>query len=135
MSKMRIAVDLDGVIFDTEKDFRVLCEIYDADNYKQSSVINNNILNLQDRYNWSKEESGNFYANNVFNIDENSNFLPGSIHVLKLLKEMKHELYIISARGIFSDKQIEITKKRLKEIFPFMEDIEYKVGDDLNINT
>lgn len=27
-----------------------------------------------------------------------------------------------------------ITKKRLKEMFPFMEDIEYKVGNDLNIN-
>lgn len=27
-----------------------------------------------------------------------------------------------------------ITKKRLKEIFPFMEEIEYKVGNDLNIN-
>lgn len=27
-----------------------------------------------------------------------------------------------------------ITHKRLKEMFPFMEDIEYKVADGLNIN-
>lgn len=27
-----------------------------------------------------------------------------------------------------------LTKKRVVEIFPFMEDIEYKVGNDLNIN-
>lgn len=112
---MRIAIDLDGVIFDTERNFRVLCEIYDADNYKQSSVINNSILNLQDRYSWSKEESGEFYANNIFHIEETSNFIPGAIHVLRLLKKMKHELYIISAKGIFSEKQIEISKRRLME--------------------
>lgn len=112
---MRIAVDLDGVIFDTEKDFRVLCEIYDADNYKQSNVIDNSILKFQDRYNWSKKECDNFYKEHVFEIEETSHFLPGCKKVLKLLKSLGHELYIISARGVFSEKQIEISKRRLKE--------------------
>lgn len=112
---MRIAVDLDGVIFDTERDFRVLCEIYDIDNHKQNKVINNSFLKFQDRYSWNKDECDKFYANNVFNIEENSNFMPGAIMVLKLLKKMGHELYIISARGIFSERQIEISKRRLKE--------------------
>lgn len=112
---MRIAVDLDGVIFDTEKDFRILCEIYDIDNHKQNKVINNSFLKFQDRYSWNKDECDKFYANNVFNIEENSNFMPGAITVLNLLKEMDHELYIISARGVFSERQIEISKRRLKE--------------------
>lgn len=41
--------------------------------------------------------------------------MPGAITVLNLLKEMGHELYIISARGVFSERQIEISKRRLKE--------------------
>lgn len=32
-------------------------------------------------------------------------------------------------------KMTMLTLKRVKEIFPDMEDIEYKVGNDLNINT
>lgn len=115
MNKMRIAVDLDGVIFDTERNFRVLCEIYDIDNHEQYNVLNNNLLRFQDRYNWSKEECEKFYSDNVFKIEEISNFIPGAIKVLNLLKNMGHRLYIISARGIFSDKQIEISKLRLKE--------------------
>lgn len=31
-------------------------------------------------------------------------------------------------------KMTMLTLKRVKEIFPFMEDIEYKVSDDLNFN-
>ena len=88
MINMRIAVDLDGVIFDTERDFRVLCEIYDIDNHKQNKVINNSFLKFQDRYSWNKDECYKFYANNVFNIEENSNFMPGAIMVLKLLKKI-----------------------------------------------
>ncbi len=112
---MRIAVDLDGVIFDTERDFRVLCEIYDVDNFNKNNVIDNNALKFQDRYSWDNEESEKFYSDNVFDIEENSNFIPGAVMVLKLLKEMGHELFIISARGIFSEKQIEISKRRLME--------------------
>ncbi len=32
-------------------------------------------------------------------------------------------------------KMLMLTLKRVKEIFPDMEDIEYKVANDLNINT
>ena len=61
---MRIAVDLDGVIFDTERDFRVLCEIYDIDNHKQNKVINNSFLKFQDRYFYlpfAKNTSSGYY--------------------------------------------------------------------------
>jgi len=112
---MRIAVDLDGVIFDTEKDFRILSELYDTDNFKENNIVNQSASKFYEIYNWDKKQCVEFYSNNVFNIEENSNFMPGAIMVLKLLKEMDHELYIISARGIFSERQIEISKRRLKE--------------------
>ena len=110
----KIAVDLDGVVFETEKDFRVLCEIYDTNN-KSNTIINNMALKFQDRYNWSKEKCDDFYSKNVFDIEKTSSFTPGCIMVLNLLKDIGCKLYIISARGIFSEKQIEISKKRLKD--------------------
>ncbi len=112
---MRIAVDLDGVVFDTEREFRVLTEIHDIDVLKSNNIIDNCALKFQDRYNWSKKECDDFYKGHVFEIEENSHFLPGCKKVLKLLKSLGYELYIISARGVFSEKQIEISKRRLKE--------------------
>lgn len=112
---MRIAVDLDGVIFDTEREFRVLAEIHDIDVLKANNTIDNCVLKFQDRYNWSKKECDDFYKEHVFEIEETSHFLPGCKKVLKLLKSLGHELYIISARDVFSEKQIEISKRRLKQ--------------------
>ena len=57
---MRIGIDLDGVIFDSEKEFRVYSELYDMLDLKQNSKINNQELKFQDRFNWSKEEIEGF---------------------------------------------------------------------------
>ena len=38
---MKIGVDLDGVVFDTEKEFRVYSELYDMIDLKQNSKIDN----------------------------------------------------------------------------------------------
>ena len=38
---MKIGIDLDGVIFDSEKEFRVYSELYDMLDLKQNSKINN----------------------------------------------------------------------------------------------
>ena len=51
MSK-NIAIDLDGVIFDTERYFRVASEIEDVNKYGLNNKINNKNVRFQDRYNW-----------------------------------------------------------------------------------
>ena len=38
---MKIGIDLDGVVFDSEKEFRVYSELYDMLDLKQNSKINN----------------------------------------------------------------------------------------------
>lgn len=47
---MSIVVDLDGVIFETEKDFRALVEIYDVNTCKTNNIIDNSSLKYQDKY-------------------------------------------------------------------------------------
>jgi hypothetical protein len=42
----KIALDLDGVVFDTETLYRVYTEIYDVDNYKSD--------NLKNVHNWGE---------------------------------------------------------------------------------
>ena len=54
MSKT-IAIDLDGVIFDTERYFRVASEIEYINNYGLNNKVDNRNVRFQDRYNWDKE--------------------------------------------------------------------------------
>ena len=38
---MKIGIDLDGVVFDSEKEYRVYSELYDIIDLKKNSKINN----------------------------------------------------------------------------------------------
>ena len=41
---MKIGIDLDGVVFDSEKKFRVYSELYDMIDLKQNSKVDNREL-------------------------------------------------------------------------------------------
>lgn len=112
---MKIGIDLDGVIFDSEKEFRVYSELYDMIDLKQNSKINNKELKFQDRFNWSKKNIEGFLKKYHKQIIEESNFMPGAKNVLKLLKEENHTLILITARGGLNKDMIKVTQERLKE--------------------
>lgn len=111
---MKIGIDLDGVVFDSENDFRVFSELYDLIELKQNSKKNNKEIMFQDRFAWTENQVNDFwlkYSNKVWN---ESNYKPGAITVLKMLKDEGHELIVITARGGRDKKVIDITKNRLE---------------------
>lgn len=112
---MKIGIDLDGVIFDTEKTFRVYSELYDMLELKQNSKENNYELKLQDRFNWSEEQINDFFNKYCRKIMKETSFMPGAKEVLKMLKKDGHSLIIITARGGFDKEVINITHDRLKK--------------------
>ena len=127
MSKT-IAIDLDGVIFDTERYFRVASEIEDVNKYGLNNV------RFQDRYNWDKEFIESFYAKNVYDIEERCGIMPGVSYVLSYLKSRGYKLYVITARGFFSQKQIDLTNMLLKKynLYDMFEKIIYKSSEKLD---
>ena len=52
----KIAIDLDGVVFDSENLYRVYTEIYDTDIHGKDTIIDNTQRTFQKRYNWSEKE-------------------------------------------------------------------------------
>ena len=112
---MRIGIDLDGVIFDSEKEFRVYSELYDMIDLKQNSKTDNRELKFQDRFQWSEKQTKDFLKKYHKQIIEESNFIPGVKRILKLLKEDGHSLILITARGGLNKDMIRITEERLKE--------------------
>lgn len=112
---MRIGIDLDGVIFDSELDYRIYSELYDFLELNQNSIRDNNELRFQDRFNWTEEQMKEFFE--IFNVKvvKEANFMPGAKQVLKMLKDDGHELVLITARGGLHKIVIDITKDRLKD--------------------
>lgn len=112
---MKIGIDLDGVVFDTEKEFRVYSELYDVLELKQNNKINNAELKFQDRFKWTKEQTEGFLKKYHKKIIIESNFMPGAKNVLKLLKQDGHELILITARGSVNKDMIDISENMLKQ--------------------
>ena len=112
---MKIGIDLDGVVFDSEKDFRIYSELYDMIDLKQNSKVDNGNIRFQDRFNWTEEECENFLKKYHKQIIREANYMPGAIKILKMLKEEGNSLIIITARGEMNEEIITLTNERLKK--------------------
>lgn len=96
---MKIGIDIDGVILDTEKQFRNSAELYDITVLKRNSLINKKSLHIQQRFDWTEEEKADFVNQNFLELSKKATVIPGAKEVIELLKKDGHELIVISARG------------------------------------
>ena len=51
---MKIGIDVDGVIFDFEKELRTRAELYDLLEINGKGIVDNDKFNLEERYSWNK---------------------------------------------------------------------------------
>ena len=112
---MKIGIDLDGVVFDSEKEFRIYSELYDIIELKQNSKVNNKELRFQDRFKWTQKEIEGFLNKYHKPIILKSNYMPGAKEVLNLLKKDGHSLIVITARGGMNKDIIKLTEERFKK--------------------
>ena len=57
---MKIGIDLDGVVIDSETTFRTYAEIFDIDILKGNNLIDREKPKFQERYNWTEEQENEF---------------------------------------------------------------------------
>lgn len=108
----KIALDLDGVVFDSENLYRVYTEIYDVENNKKDTIIDNTQRIFQKRYSWSEEEFKKFYNENAEKVLKTANIMAGADIVLNKLKE-KFELMVVTSRNDFGT---DIAREKLGQI-------------------
>ena len=84
---MKIGIDLDGVVFDSEKEFRVCSELYDMIDLKQNSKKDNRELKFQKRFNWTEEQIQGFLKKYHKQIIVESNYIPGVKKRIKIIKK------------------------------------------------
>ena len=98
---MKIGIDLDGVVIDSETTFRTYEEIFDIDVLKGNNLINKKEPKFQARYNWTNEQEKEFIEKYFMTVSKESNMMSGFIGIYNLLKEQGHEFVVITARGGF----------------------------------
>lgn len=111
---MKIGVDVDGVIINSDEAIRVEAELYDLFNIRANGIQKKEGAMLaEEMYDWNQDEINEFVANRIYDVSHEAPFVPGAIRILKQLQKDGHELILITARGrIISESE---TEERLKE--------------------
>ena len=111
---MKIGIDLDGVVIDSETTFRTYEEIFDIDVLKGNHLINKEEPKFQARYNWTNEQEKEFIEKYFMTVSKESNLMSGFVGIYNLLKEQGHQFVVITARGGFI-KEMKYDAIRLLE--------------------
>ena len=109
---MKIGLDLDGVVLDTETQFRNEAELYDILKLNRNSTKDQSAQWAQDRYKWADDEKNEFIEKYLIEGTKKSHIMPGAKEVIELLKKDGHELVVITARG----HDIPVMKKLAQEM-------------------
>ena len=136
---MNIGVDLDGVLFDSERMLDQFAVTYDKA-IGGSGIIKPEELKASKRYGWSKEQTGKFIKTYFVKAEKEAAFMKDSLEILKKLQSEGHKIFIITSRGLNTDKEIVTTLDRLygleslfKKVF-FLKNNKLEVCKQYNID-
>ena len=96
---MKIGLDLDGVVIDSERVFRTYNEIFEIEK-NIDKLVDKSEAKFQRRFDWTLEEQLEYTNKYFIKSVENSNLMAGFKIVYDLLKKEDVELIVITSRGI-----------------------------------
>jgi len=118
--KMKIGIDIDGVILDYERVLKTYGDLYDFIELKKNGIVNRNEHYLRNRYDWTEEERMNFINKYFLKLSKLTNLIPGAKDVINMLQNEGHELIVISARGGMIEEMKDVAiEKFIKEKISF----------------
>jgi len=130
---MKIGIDLDGVVFDSETTFRTYEEIFDVDVLKENNLVDREEPKFQARYNWTKEQEQQFINTYFMTVSRDSNLMSGFRAVYDLLKKQGHEFVVITARGGHVKEMKDDAIRILGENGIEFDKYYWQVGDKLEV--
>jgi len=130
---MKIGIDLDGVVIDSETTFRTYEEIFDIDILNGNNLINREEPKFQARYNWTKEQEKEFIEKYLLKISKESNLMSGFMATYELLKQQGNEFVVITARGGFIKEMKDDAIRLLNENNITFDKYYWHIDDKLEI--
>ena len=129
---MKIGIDLDGVVIDSETTFRTYEEIFDINELNGNNLINREEPKFQQRYNWSDKQQEKFIRKYFLTVSKESNLMSGFLGVYNLLKKEGHEFIAITARGGFIEEMKDDAIRLLNENNIKFDKYYWKTSDKLD---
>ena len=129
---MKIGIDLDGVVIDSERGLKSCAEIFDCDVLKGNHLMCSEEWSVQDRYDWSEKQKQEFIQNYLLENSRESHLMAGFKKVYHLLKA-EHEFVVITARGGFVKEMKDDALRILQENGIEFDKYYWKVEDKLEI--
>ncbi|MCI8481828.1 MAG: hypothetical protein HFJ27_01760 [Clostridia bacterium] len=112
---MKIGLDIDGVILNTENEIRVRSELYDLlELHKKGTITPEGFLE-EERYDWTKEEVIDFRKKYLIEASKATSLMPGAKQIIELLQKEGHELIIITTRGLSVKEMKQAGLDKLEE--------------------
>ena len=130
---MKIGIDLDGVVIDSERTFRTYEEIFSIENLNNRKIINREEPKYQGRYDWTKEEQNAFNQKYLLQAAKESNLMSGFVSIYKRLKELGIEMIVITARGVFIEEMKDDAIRLLEENNVIFDKYYWNIHDKLKI--
>lgn len=130
---MKIGIDLDGVVIDSENTWRVMEEIYDLETLNNEGVVDRSEPYFQNRYKWNQEQQNDFIKEFLVKGAKVSNLMPGFTEVYNLLKKQGHEFVVITARGGLDPIMIDEAIEKLSKNNIIFDKYYWNVSDKLEI--
>ena len=112
---MKIGIDIDGVVIDSETTFRTYEEIFAIEELNGRKIVNSEEPKFQQRYDWTEEEQKQFIDKYFLEVSKNSGLMSGFVPVYKRLKEQGHEFVVITAGGGFVEEMKDDAERVLNE--------------------
>lgn len=112
---MKIGIDIDGVILDTERDLKFFADYWSYFKLAKNRLKNDDVTQ-EHCFDWTEEEMNYFYSNYFDNLTKKAHLIVGAKEILKKLKEEGHELYIVTLRGYYRKEEKRDAEKKLKKL-------------------
>lgn len=130
---MKIGIDLDGVVIDSETTFRTYEEIFDLRKLNSNNLIDREEPKFQSRYNWTEEQEKEFIQKYFLTVSKESPLMAGFIEVYNLLKNEDIEFVVITARGGFIKEMKDDAERLLNENNIVFDKYYWKQDDKLDV--
>ena len=112
---MRIGIDIDGVILDSERVLSFYADYYAQFDLGKKKMRNDSVF-IERNYDFTEEEADEFFARYFDYVTSTCSFVPGAKEILKKLEDDGNELYVVTMRGAFNDREIKFCDPRLDEL-------------------
>lgn len=113
---MKIGVDFDGVILDSEKHLKFYADYYSHFELGGRKRIHNDSVIQQDCFDWTQKEIDVFFTKYFALATKTAPFICGAKEILQKLKSEGHKLYLITNRTVNTIDEVSMAKERLNEL-------------------